>query len=54
MRNVQGGTGCVGDEGNVRIEYKMETINTLNNSEKTIVILLIGDRWWPQKAKQEG
>ena len=30
----------------------MEKFSTLDNSEKTIAIL--GDRWWPQKAKQEG
>ena len=33
-------------------EYDMEKIGTLDNSEKTIAIL--GDRWWPQAAKQEG
>ena len=30
----------------------MEEYDTLDNSEKTIAIL--GDRWWPQAAKQEG
>ena len=30
----------------------MEKFSKLDNSEKTIAIL--GDRWWPQKAKQEG
>ena len=29
-----------------------EKICTLGNSETTIAIP--GDRWWPQKAKQEG
>ena len=32
-------------------EYDMEEFDTLDSSEKTIVIL--GDRWWPQAAKQE-
>ena len=30
----------------------MENFSTLHSSEKTIAIL--GDRWWPQKAKREG
>ena len=30
----------------------MEEFGRLESSEKTIAIL--GDRWWPQKAKQEG
>ena len=30
----------------------MEKFGTLDNSEKTITIL--GHRWWPQTAKQEG
>ena len=30
----------------------MEEVDTLNSSEKTIAIL--GDRWCPQAAKQEG
>ena len=30
----------------------MEKFGTLDGSEKTIAIL--GDRWWPQTAKQEG
>ena len=29
----------------------METFGTLDSSEKTIAML--GDRWWPQTAKQE-
>ena len=33
-------------------ECDMEKIGTLDSSEKTIAIL--GDRWWPQTAKQEG
>ena len=33
-------------------ECDMEEFSTLESSEKTIAIL--GDRWWPQKAKQEG
>ena len=33
-------------------ECDMEKFGTLNNREKTIAIL--GDRWWPQKAKQQG
>ena len=30
----------------------MEEFGILENSEKTIAIL--GDRWWPQTAKQDG
>ena len=30
----------------------MEKFGTLDSSEKTIAML--GDRWWPQTAKQEG
>ena len=33
-------------------ECGMEKFGTLDCREKTIAIL--GDRWWPQKAKQEG
>ena len=33
-------------------ECGVEKFGTLNSSEKTIAIL--GDRWWPQTAKQEG
>ena len=33
-------------------ECDMEKFGTLESSEKTIAIL--GDRWWPQTAKQEG
>ena len=33
-------------------ECDMEEFGTLDSSEKTITIL--GDRWWPQAAKQEG
>ena len=33
-------------------ECDMEKFGTLDSSEKMIVIL--GDRWWPQKAKQKG
>ena len=32
-------------------ECNMEQFGTLDSSEKTIAIL--GDRWWPQKAKQQ-
>ena len=31
-------------------ECDMDTFGTLDSSEKTIAIL--GDRWWPQTAKQ--
>ena len=31
---------------------EMEEFGRLESSEKTIAIL--GDRWWPQTAKQEG
>ena len=34
-----------------KIESGMERLGTLYSSEKTIAIL--GDRWWPQTAKQE-
>ena len=33
-------------------ECDMEEFGTLESSEKTIAML--GDRWWPQAAKQEG
>ena len=33
-------------------ETNMERISTLHNTKKTIAILR--DRWWPQKAKEEG
>ena len=33
-------------------ECDMEEFDTLDSSDKTIAIL--GDRWWPQAAKQEG
>ena len=33
-------------------ECDMEEFDTLDSSEKTIVIL--GDRWWRQAGKQEG
>ena len=33
-------------------ECGMEKSGTLDSSEKTIAIL--GGRWWPQTAKQEG
>ena len=33
-------------------ECDMEKFGTIDSSEKTIAIL--GDRWWPQKAKQQG
>ena len=33
-------------------ECGMEKFGTLDSSEKTIAIL--GDRWWPQTAKQQG
>ena len=33
-------------------ECDMKEFGTLDSSEKTIAIL--GDRWWPQKAKQQG
>ena len=33
-------------------ECDMEEFGKLESSEKTIAIL--GDRWWPQTAKQEG
>ena len=33
-------------------ECNTERCSTLDDSEKTFAIL--GDRWWPQTAKQEG
>ena len=33
-------------------ECDMDKFGTLHSSEKTIAIL--GDRWWPQTAKQQG
>ena len=33
-------------------ECGMETFGTLDSSEKAVVVL--GDRWWPQTAKQAG
>ena len=33
-------------------ECSMEKFRTTNKSETTIAI--VGDRWWSQKAKQEG
>ena len=33
-------------------ECDMEEFGTLDSNEKTIAVL--GDRWWPQKAKQQG
>ena len=33
-------------------ECGIDKFGTLDSSEKTIAIL--GDRWWPQTAKQEG
>ena len=30
----------------------MDEFSTLNSSDKAIAI--VGDRWWPQAAKQEG
>ena len=34
-------------------ECDMEEFGTLDSSEKTIAMIL-GDRWWPQAAIQEG
>ena len=33
-------------------ECDTEKFSALDSSEKTIAVL--GDRWWPQKAKQQG
>ena len=33
-------------------EWDIEEFDTLDSNEKTIAVL--GDRWWPQAAKQEG
>ena len=50
---IQGGTGYVRGEDLRKIdECGMEKIGTQDSSEKTIAIL--GDRWWPQTAKQQG
>ena len=40
------------EEMNKLDECGMEEFGRLDNSEKTISIL--GDRWWPQAAKQDG
>ena len=41
------------EEGMRKIdECDVDKFGTLDSSEKTIAIL--GDRWWPQTAKQEG
>ena len=40
------------EEKRGKYECDMEDFVTLESSEKTIVIL--GDRWWSQAAKQEG
>ena len=46
LRNVHGGTGCVGgDEANKRMWYGESS--TLDNSGKDTA-LLIGDIWWPR------
>ena len=36
-------------------ECNMEKLGTVNNSEKTIAVLSVGDvnRWWPRAAKRE-
>ena len=50
MWNVQGATGRFRDE---KIdECDIEKFGTLGIRDKTVAIL--GDRWWPQTAKQEG
>ena len=49
---MQGETGCVRGEDKDLNECDMEEFGGLESSEKTIAIL--GDRWWPQTAKQEG
>ena len=33
-------------------ECDMEKLGTLDSGDKTVAIL--GNRWWPQAAKQEG
>ena len=33
-------------------ECDMEKFDTLDSSDETIAVL--GDRWWPQTAKQQG
>ena len=43
--------GCV-RRGEGIDECDMEEFHTLESSEKTIAV--VGDRWWPQAAKQEG
>ena len=54
MQNIQGGTGCVrgGDEENRR-ECNMDKFRTLLTDSRENTIAILGDRWWPQTAKQE-
>ena len=61
---IEGGTHIVGecelykeerdalDEMRKIDNCDIEKFGTLHSSEKTIAIL--GDKWWPQKASQEG
>ena len=44
--------GVLEEEMRKMEEFDMEKFGALDSSEKTIAIL--GDRWWPQAAKQEG
>ena len=50
---MQGGMGCVRrGQGMRKLDVRdMEKFGRLESSEKTIAIL--GDKWWPQTAKQE-
>ena len=41
------------EEGIRKLDVRdMEEFNKLESNEKTVAIL--GDRWWPQTAKQDG
>ena len=44
--------GIVGKEMREVKEGRIESFDALDSREKTIAIL--GDRWWPQTAKQDG
>ena len=52
MRTIQGGTGRARGEMRDMNEDGMKSFEALDSREKMIAIL--GDRWWPPTAKQEG
>ena len=50
MLSIQGGTGCVRGDEKKKNECGMEMFGALDRGN---AIAVLGDRWWPQKAKQE-